>query len=196
MFGKTTFDYTSSVTGLDSSLVDSAYYNANTRELAVDLQDRIYVYSEVPVGTYLALVNHHSPGSKFQEIKRNYGPGKRLGYFSSVNFSKAVDRTVIAPDMSSVGTPKAMTYASDATVTGNSTASHINVNPSTYVTLTSAPVVSGNNDSTFAVEFLVGNKVRTHTLKAKSFGEAEAALEEIAEMLDLEFDIKEIKVIE
>ena len=198
MFGTTSFGYTHKEEGLDSSLVDGAYYNANTRELAVDLNDKVYVYSEVPSHVFDTLVKASSPGTKFQDIKRTYGPSRRLGFFDRVNFDKVEDRTARAADMSSVGTPKGLTLATNATVTDNTSTAVTN----SYTTLNFTPnakieVISGNTERTFSVDFVVGDsKVRTHTLKADSFGEAEAALEEIAEMLDLEFVIKEIKVVE
>lgn len=81
----TTFNWTD-MWVLDSSAVDEVYYNDNTQELAVDLHDTVYVYSGVPRSAYEDLVYAASVGRAFQQIKRTYGPGDKLGYCADVTY--------------------------------------------------------------------------------------------------------------
>lgn len=186
-----TFHYTRADRDVDSSVVHEAYYDRNSRKLAVVLSSgEGYVYNNVPEYTYHELVDADSPGAYYNRvIKRTYGPATALGYVDSDDFTHQYP----APDMSNVVspvrlsgavTPKNLTYAPNATVTSTTSGSY-------YVTLANAP--ERNTTARFAVTFEVGGKSRTHTLDAESFGAAEAAVVEIASMLDLTFDVKEIK---
>lgn len=187
----TKFYYTQTA-DVDSSAVDEVYYNANSKELAVDLHDEVYVYQNVPKARYEALVNADSVGRAFREVKRDYGPSEYLGYCSEVDYvptREAFD----AVDMASVGTPKALTYAENAKVDGVRVSGSGSTSTGTLLTLS---VPERNKSRVFAVEFESGDKVRTHTLSAESFGAAEQAVLNIGAMLDLEFNVKVVRVVE
>ena len=185
-----TFHFTHADTEIDSSVVYEAYYNKNTRDLAVVLHDGYgYQYSNVDKSTYDSLVNPaNSAGAIYNSVvKHGYSGVVHLGYVGpeSEDFVYAHP----APSMSNVtgprqtvGTPKGLTYATGAKVDGG------------RVTLTTVP--AGNTKRTFAVEFVSGGKVRTHNLDAESFGDAEKAVLEIGNMLDVEFEVKVVRVVE
>lgn len=189
-----TFSYTHGNDDVESSAVYEAYYDAATRRLAVVLEGGSgYVYKNVPKSVYDVIANGTHIGRYYNTtVKRQYGPAEYLGYVGYENeqvFVKGVE----APDMgSTVGTPKGLTYAPGVTATdGGGFAIAGPLSPS-VLTLTS---VDGNTDRTFNVTFEVGDKTRSHTLKAESFGAAEAAVLEIGAMLDLTFEVKEISVV-
>lgn len=185
-----TFEYTATKP-VNSSAVDEVHYNANTKELAVDLHDEVYVYSGVPESRYEALVNAPSVGRTFREVKRDYGPSEYLGYVTDVDYEKS---GVDAPDMgavltvgsartAAVGTPKALTLAPNAVVTG--TTERFDLAPA-------APAASATRKHT--VVFTANGAERKHTLNVASVDEAVAAVNEIAAMLDLAFKVKEVVV--
>lgn len=176
---------------VDSSAVDEVYYNENTKELAVDLHDEVYVYPNVPLARYEALVGASSVGRAFREVKRDYGPSSYLGYATQVNY---VRETTKAPSMAAVGTPKGLTYAEDAVVDGRPVASPNEVR----VDLGLAPVAApGGVKFRHAVYFEVeglGNGSKVYNVEAGSVNEAVEALSEATAALGLDVNVKEVRV--
>lgn len=191
----TNFEYTHT-REVSSSAVDEIHYNANTKELAVDLDDSIYVYSNVPLDVYENLVRSQSVGRAFVEVKRQYGPSKFLGHYDYVEYVKV---GFDAPSMAAVGTPKNLTYAEGAVVTAPST-----TNPSDFrLTLGHQPVATAASTPTvseifrdhrvlFNVEGMIG--LRTYNVKAGSVEGAVKALEEATSALGLTVNVKEVTV--
>lgn len=180
-----TFEFTHADSDVESSLVYEAYYNENDQKLAVVLDGGYgYVYPNVPKHVFDTLVTSASPGGIYNyTLKRNYGPSESLGYVGYEN--RREFRTLVGA--ATVGTPKGLTYASDAKVTG------IDLSAG-RVTLTTVP---GNTERKFAVTFEVNDQTRSHTpAGVNTFGEAEDAILEIGSMLGLEFKVKEIALVE
>jgi KTSC domain len=97
------FDYTDEVTP-NSSLVDAAYYNANDKTLALDLNDMVYVYVEVEEADFKRFATTDSAGGYYNtEFKNKYGPATFLGDISDLYF-----RYVAKEKAPSVGTPKGL----------------------------------------------------------------------------------------
>lgn len=173
----TKFSFTDSTENISSSLVEGAYYNAETRELAVDLNDDVYVYASVPPATYKALVSAPSVGRAFQNVKRTYGPSTYLGDYDGVDFVKA-------PSRDAVGTPKGLTLASDAKVENR-----FNLVSENHGVATIPAGVKFKHE----VVFTLGNETeRTYTVQAGSVNEALDALTEATSALGLEATAKRV----
>lgn len=98
------FKYTDEVDP-NSSLVDVAYYNANTKDLALDLNDQVYVYENVDEADFRKFYTEPSAGRYYNtEFKNKYGPAEILGHCDDLYF-KDVPRESTA----SAGTPKDLT---------------------------------------------------------------------------------------
>lgn len=74
-----------------SSLIDSVYYNANDRTAVLDVNDRIYRYSDVDRDDVEALANgrdsNGSVGAHYNRVfKTKYGPGEYLGDYDEVDY--------------------------------------------------------------------------------------------------------------
>jgi hypothetical protein len=189
-------EYTHESGPLDSTAVDWAGYNTHTRDLFVDLHDQVYVYHNVPKDRYDRMVSADSVGREFVQIKHDFGPSDYLGHYADVEYEQvkvtqeAFESNVVTS--ASGFTPKGLTYGNGASVTD------LSGNTSTYFTLNNtAPARSGNSLREFVVEFTSGSdKTHSRHVEADSFASAEADVLEIAEMLDLTFEIKEIRVVE
>lgn len=184
-----TFNYTHGETDLNSTAVAEAYYNAPERQLAVVLQSgHGYVYDRVPLGTYDALVSSSSPGRVYATtVKRHYGPGESLGYvgWDSDEFVKGYE----APSMAAVGTPKNLYYSvedlHDSSRLGSSSGSSVRFDL--------GPVeVPETKKHTIAFE--ANGAERSHTMDASSVDGAVESLQEIADMLGVEFRVKAVTV--
>lgn len=184
-----TFTYTDSALGLDSSLVEEAYYNGALHRLVVVLASgTAYEYSRVPAYVFNGLVQSPSPGKFYNtRIKSVYGPGTCLGYVDEDSDYFVSGYT--APSMEAVtagaGMPKGLVYRMEHDK-GNATSAFGNV------TLTLNPPVSDKrrHDVVFTVHG--HDKVRTHTVQAESVDAAVDALLETASMLDLTFEVKAV----
>lgn len=211
------FKYTHKNDSTDSSLVDGIYYNENTNELAVDLNNQIYVYDGVPTTVYEVFSKAHSKGRFYgQNIKRNYGPSTFLGVYEDVDFLRST--ATPAADMSStfanggfvtpaqaregLGMPKNLSYATDATVTNvgvsGGSVSPVRVSGASTTGTSTGPNISLSLDSPtprrHAVTFEVNGKTKTHNLRAADVDEAVAEVLAIGNMLDIDFTVKEVTV--
>lgn len=182
----------------DSSLVEGVYYDANTRELTVVLHDELYRYSGVGKSTVEAFKNARSAGRFYTStVKRNYGPGEYLGSEWDADYDEVSEGA--APDMSAPlydatkatidtkGTPKGLTYAEGAVITNVGETG----NASTF-SLTPAPVLKTARKH--KVAFDTPNGRREHTLLAESVEDAAGEIVKLGDMLDLDFDVKEVTV--
>lgn len=198
----TQFDYTDA-REVHSTAVDEVHYNANTKELAVDLDDSIYIYKNVPEDVYRSLVFADSVGRKFIDVKRQYGPSSFLGYYDNVEYVKVGFN---APSMAAVGTPKNLTYAEGALVSTPSTtapsefrltlgvnADSRNTAPTNVVGEELPETVKYN----YVVDFVVkgGTEVRQFkTTAGNQWNDAVENLREVADMLGVDFDVKGVTV--
>lgn len=203
----TKFNYTRHFDG-DSSLVKNVYYDSDTEECVVDLGDNIYKYSGVPVRAFNDFDDAISRGRYYNVFKRTYGPGEYLGGSYDVDFVASVVAMPVSPERANaysrpeayvsnnnyyatggyIGTPKDLKVTEDTVVDGERVGNSSGA--SVHYGLT-APV---SNVRRHAVTFEVNGAKRVHTLKVESVDEAVDAVEQIADMLDLEFDIKECTV--
>lgn len=182
-----TFNYTHGNDDVESSAVYEAYYNSGTKELAVVLSSgHGYVYSGVPFNVYTDVESGTSPGKTYATVvKRNYGPGKSLGYVGFDNEDE-FEQGVVAPDMSAVGTPKGLTYAKDATVTDLS-------DRRISLAVDNTPVgVKFKHTVVFTVDG--GNREKSYTVDAGSVNEAAEALKSATDALGLTVKVKEVTV--
>lgn len=186
-----TFNYTVGDADVDSSAVYEAYYDAPTSSLAVVLSSgHGYVYSGVPASVYDDLTNGtRSAGRVYATVvKRNYGPGKSLGFVGFDNDDEFV-KSVPAPDMGAVGTPKGLTYAAGAKVTTIDPAHRIDL---TFTPSPVAPVVTRKHTVKFTVEG--GNSVKSYNVDATSVDSAVDKLSEATSALGLNVNVKEVTV--
>jgi hypothetical protein len=72
------FNYTSAISG-QSSWIDKVYYNANSGEMAIVVGNDVYLYGDVSVEDWDAMINSSSWGSFYQRNKYDW---TRLGYES------------------------------------------------------------------------------------------------------------------
>lgn len=145
----TTIDYTHEFNDFDSSLVDNVWYDETTQKAAIDLNDSIYVYSNVPLSAVEDLVSSSSIGRAFNGqfmstgFKKKFGPGEYVGGYYDVDLVERGQVAATAPTLTSnpnltnttttnglVG--KNLTYANTATLDGAP------VNPN-YVNLHAEP---------------------------------------------------------
>ena len=189
----TQFEYTHTKR-VNSSAVDGVVYNVNTKKLAVNLHGEVYVYNNVPLSRYEALVTAPSVGRFFREIKSDYGPSEYLGRNTSVTYQTG---SVEAPSMAALGTPKALTLAEGVTV--NNSFITLSTPTQTRTTLglpdvvESTPVGTTRRHSVlFNVEGLTAD--REYGVDATSVDEAVAALTEAVAALGLDVKVKEVTV--
>lgn len=119
-----TFDYTDSLSDVQSEVVTALWYNENTRELFVCLNQTefgywpAYLYHGVSHFDWLSFLASPSKGHYYSTtLKRNYGPAESIGNGASWGV-KEIPVGVPAADMGPVGTPKGLTYSDDALVDG------------------------------------------------------------------------------
>lgn len=162
-----------------SSLVDDVYYDADTRELTVDLNDEIYRYSGVPEQVFNDFRSASSAGGFYTpEVKRKYGPGDYLGHYDEINFE-----------------PHYPTADDTTTETPQDWVDHTNTDSSngTHLSLTPAPI----DEVAYLkheVIFEVNGVRKVHTLVAGSVDEAVESVLNIGDMLNLTFVVKEVRV--
>lgn len=182
------FEFTHNTRTPHSSAVDEIWYNEDTKELAVDLHDEVYVYSGVPKARYDAFVLANSKGRAFREIKRDYGPSEYLGDAAYLDIDRA---PVPAADMSAVGTPKGLTYAAGATIVNNTntvTAS----SGAGYLSLTPAPAKS--TARRHKVVFDTPHGTKSHEVSAESVEDAAQQVTTFTTVLGVEATVKEVTV--
>lgn len=218
------FHYTHSLTETDSSAVDAVHYNDKTKELVVTLHGDVYTYKGVPLSTYQAFVTAPSLGRAFATLKRKYGPSAFGGTVDSVGFVSA-DTSTPAPDMSStstpswhrprdgsgrflspnqergsrgeqaIGTPKALTYADDAVVTGHSSGPHLRVTLGENSSENSAEDEKQGIIRKHKVLFSVdGLGDRTYNTDASSVEQAISHLLDATNALGIGVKVKEVSV--
>lgn len=77
-----------------SAVVDTAYYNENTGEVLLDLNDKMYLYQNVPSEAVALLVRggeHGSVGRHYNEVfKPAFGPAEHLGWYDDVETFQVV----------------------------------------------------------------------------------------------------------
>ena len=191
-----------------SSLVDDIYYNANLNELVVDLNDRLYMYSNVPLSAFEDFADASSAGNHYNTVfKRAYGPSYSLGDYEDFDF-EPVDHIVempvsrnragsgSRPDSDYYTEPQRLVPGHDGwgSVETVGTPKDLKVTENTVIHnhySLSEPV----EDATVrnhTVVFTSNGVERTHTLKADSVDDAVGQVNEIAAMLDLTFVIKSV----
>lgn len=177
----TTIEYTHYDNRLPvSEVVDDIWYNQNNETLFVDLDDAVYAYEGVPFSVYEEFTKASSLG--------RFYTSRVKGQYKSFYFGNAYALDEHEVKVKSAPVPKNLTYAADAVVDGK---------PLSEGGLTPLAEKSGKHASalrTHKVSFVVGDddKVRLHTLSATSVDEAVKVVESIAQMLDLEFNVKEV----
>lgn len=192
------FEYTDSLEDIDSSAVVDAYYNINDKSMLVVLasNEDAYIYTGVPSYVWSQFKAASSKGSYYAtQIKRNYGPAKALGNswlldiaeYGGVPAPSMASVTPIAPYVtlgnppsSATGTPKGLTYASDAKVS------------------TSVPVFGeseGVRKATTSVLIEGTNGEHTVNFDDKStVDEALAAIDELSSKLGVSVKVKAVTV--
>lgn len=190
------FEYTHNPR-VNSSAVDEVWYNADNKELAVNLHDEVYVYQNVPFARYQALVFAGSVGRAFREVKRDYGPSEYLGYRSDLDIEQ---KSYAAPDMSGgyargglVTTPRTVIHDATKSEPVNTNDEPVNTagGPSEYVSLKVEDVTTSRNHR---VVFETEHGVKTHDVPAESVDEAKAVVENLATLLGVDAKVKEVTV--
>lgn len=183
---------------VDSSLVTGLWYNRDESQLAVALNEEVYVYDDVPVSEFDNLRYASSVGRKYRDIKRNYGPGQYLGWVPDLEIE---EKTYDAPSMDAVevsstgsveaivGTPKGLTYAVDAVVDGKP------INDERKFDLSVDATPSGEkfqHTVVFEVDGLPTRK--SYNVEVGSVNEAIEALEEATAALGIDVNVKMVTV--
>ena len=76
--------YTHSADGGGSTLVDEFFYNENTEDLYVDLNDKVYLYKYVPKSVFDKFTEAESKGTFYNSnVKGKWGGGEFLGEYPS-----------------------------------------------------------------------------------------------------------------
>jgi hypothetical protein len=184
------FVYTVGDTDVDSSVVYEAYYNADDRKLAVVLDSGWgYVYSNVPRLVYDDLVGGPSAGRVYSTVvKRQYGPGEALGYVGYQDDGVFVNGYE-AVDMNPVDAPRF-----DLSSDGSGTAKGLYVTERTKDSTVTLEAPEPTARRKHVVVFDSDGVERRHTLFTESVDSAVATVNEIADMLDLSFNVKEVTV--
>lgn len=179
----TTFTYTDHA-DTSSELVEGLYYNEATRELALDLNDSIYVYRNVPAYTFREFRDAPSKGRYFQNFKRTFGPSERVGYWDEVDFQNGTPAPAMDDPRTLVGAGSVDKGAVD---TGNGVNTTINV-------FSLETPGAGNSLRKHTVVFTVGSdsKENEHNVNVVSVDEAVKAVQDIAAMLGLTFNVKRV----
>lgn len=207
---KTVFSYTDKFSP-DSSAVDNAWYHEVSRELALDLHGVVYKYSGVDSDAWEDLKDSVSAGRYYRNvIQREFKPALRLGLKGDIYFQREYV-PVVAESMSSVheGTTTMPVSQNRVGASNRPAVSGWGVQrPKQFASggVVSAPVTSTRTGISLVTEnvpapllkhvvtFLSDGKERQHTLKVRTVQEAVNAVNEIADMLDLTFDVKKVEV--
>lgn len=186
----TDFDYTHSTTP-DSSLVQKVLYNANTKELVVNLRGWGYKYSDVEQSDYHNLISADSVGSAYTDVKREHGPAEPLGQFNYVN----TNVVWVRPTNTTVGTPKDLKVSDDTIVT-TATAPATQVfnlySNEPQVSVSSEPTVRRFHKVVFDVDG--GATGKSYSTEAGSVDEAVKSLTDVVDSLGLEVTVREVTV--
>lgn len=207
------FEYTEATVPA-SSFVMELIYNENNGELAVVLdadREDVYVYPKVDRATFDEFSSTDSVGGYYQrEFKKKFGPSNFIGSYRDVEFLwRPVNREVrtnvdmtVSPDRVG-GRSRPEPYSKDndyykqGLVVTDGLSTTINTN---VLTIHQAKAKVNEVEAPESIKykhkvvFESDGKVREHTLTVGSVIEAVTAIEEIADMLDLTFKVKEVTV--
>lgn len=172
-----------------SSAVDEVYYNENTGDLYVDLNNYVYRYSNVPVSKVDEFEVADSAGSFYaSEIKPNFGPSENLGYWSALEY---IEVDVDEPVETAVAVPH-FTIHGNGAVTQNVPVKAETFSLKPFAEPVRVEGVEREYIVTFEVEGIVDFK--RHTLKSTSVDEAVAAVLDLGKMLELNFVVREVTI--
>lgn len=164
----------------DSSAVDEAFYDENTKTVYVDLHDYIYAYSGVEKNVWDEFKRASSAGSFYATtIKRQYGPGKELGHVRGIKY----EEVKVRPASEGVGAPQAFTTpAAQAAPVYHS----LNVNATAGA--------SGNATSKYVVTFKapLGTGDKSHEVQATDEADALRQLNTFAEALGVSLKVRSV----
>lgn len=184
-----TFEYTRELDTQVSGLVDEAYYNENTGDLAVDLNDKVYVYKSVPADVADLFEDANSAGEFYNDhIKRQYGPGSRLGFWTTVKYVEVPAEPKEAP-VYATGGPVTVGKVAESVLTTHEADRMFSLKPFTAVEVEGT---EREYSVTFKVDGLDGR--RTYRTKANSLDEAVGNVLDIGKMLNLTFVVREVTV--
>lgn len=172
--------YTRADTELSSSLVYEAYYNDNSGDLTVVLDNgHGYVYENVPSTVYDGLVNAGSPGAYYNAVvKRQYGRSTPLGYVGhdSVKFRQTTPLTSV---------PSKGLFTTENTV--------VTTEGARRITLGVEPAASTGRQ--YTVVFEVNGAKRTYRPdNVNSVDETVEALRNVSDALGVSTKVKEVVV--
>lgn len=78
----------------NSSWIEGIYFNANTGEAVLDLNDELYLYPDVDRDEVAALAFAESPGAYYSTVfKPNFGPAEHIGNYDDVDSYKVAEVT-------------------------------------------------------------------------------------------------------
>lgn len=166
----------------DSSAVDEAFYDENTKTVYVDLHDYIYAYSGVEKRVWDEFKRASSAGSFYATtIKRQYGPGKELGHVRGITYQEVPVR----PASEGVGTPQAFTTPAPAAAP---TPVYHSLNVS------AAAGATGNATSKYVVTFKapVGTGDKSHEVQATDEADALRQVNAFAEALGVSLKVRSV----
>lgn len=178
----------------DSSFINRAWYDDDSRVLSLELSGSIYKYEQVPSHVYHDLVEAYSPGTYYrQNIQGGNYSGRRLGPvtdlrevevgkggFANYDNVKVQDKT----------DPVQVFTSGNVTVKSDGALSVARVPLSVPAQKSNAPV---EFDYTLHFVVLVNGEEgseRSHTLKASNFDEAIEQMFGLADLLDQDIVLK------
>lgn len=195
------FVYTASKRDFASTAIEEAYYNVDDRELAVVVTGGSgYVYANVPPYVWSDFISARSAGNYYATtLKTRYGPADYLGYLDDeddffqyfIKDDSGDDNLITLPNLIKNEDAHLYTFPSSGAV--GSAPSTVNVYNNTYSLAPEEKVATRKHVLNFRVD---GQSViRTHTVQAVNLEEAIEQLREVANMLDLVFEVTSATVV-
>lgn len=164
----------------DSSAVDEAFYDENTKTVYVDLHDYIYAYSGVEKRVWDEFKRASSAGSFYATtIKRQYGPGKELGHVRGIKY----EEVPVRPASEGVGSPQAFTTPAAAPAA-----------PVYHSLNVPAGSATGNATSKYVVTFRAANATadKSHEVQATDEADALRQVNTFAEALGVSLKVRSV----
>jgi hypothetical protein len=77
------FEFTKEYLDVESSVIDEVYFNENDNTAVLDVNDWLYLYSNVQASDIGDLLNSDSVGAYYNQVfKEKFGPAEKLGHYT------------------------------------------------------------------------------------------------------------------
>ncbi len=172
------FEYTEEVAFKGSSVIEGIYFNENTSEVALDIKDMIYVYSNVKREGVNELAGAKSVGQEYRNFQEKYGPGILLGHYDDIDWMEIPKNGQFIVNS---GNSKFVITSDSASITTGT------VNSAIFTTYPPK-----RHTVEYSIEGLEG--IKDYTFTVQSVQEAIKSVKEIGQMMGLEIKVKGVYV--